>query len=80
MPELLPVASEEHEVDEMLTAMLPPKFVQPSMKSHDEGWTGSTQVPPGQFASIVHPLPTRDPPAHVFSPKSRIEFTTIVCT
>jgi len=31
MPERRPVASEEHEVDDTLTEMLPPKFVQPSM-------------------------------------------------
>ena len=55
MPELRPVASEEHEVDDTLTETLPPKLVQPSMNSHDCGSTAS-------------------------SPKSRMEFTTIVWT
>src|SRR5437016_9671803 len=70
MPELRPVASEEHEVDDTLTEMLPPKLVQPSMNSHDCGSTGSAHAPPGQSAARWQPLPLRDPPAHVFSPKS----------
>ena len=64
----------------MLNPTLPPKFVQPSMKSQESGSTGFAHVPPGQSASVVQPLPFRVPFKHVLSPKFRIEFTTIVCT
>ena len=37
IPELRPVASEEHDVDETETATLAPKLVQPLKYSHDSG-------------------------------------------
>src|SRR5262249_5503498 len=67
------VASDEHDVDDTLTATLPPKFVQPSMYSHDAGSTGFVHSPPpGQSLSVLQPLPGLEPPAHSLRPKSRI--------
>src|SRR5207237_10385014 len=53
MPELRPVASEEHEVDDTLTEMLPPKYVQPSMYSQEAGSTPRTPKPRIEFTTIA---------------------------